>query len=95
MNASTVHSSLFYKYASRSLNIAAKASTSKKQSAVLHDKGEVGEYLLVSESEGSFIRFRIWHNELDDPALLDVVVNEGSDEGDSVTQDLVWKNMQN
>jgi hypothetical protein len=95
MNASTVHSPLFYKYTSCSFNVAAKASTSKKQLAVLHNKGEVGEYVLLSESEGSLSGLEFDNNnELDDRALLDVVVKDGSNEGDSVTQDFVWKNMQ-
>jgi hypothetical protein len=34
-------------------------------------------------------------SELDDCAFLDAVVNYGSDEDDSVTQGLVWENMQN
>jgi hypothetical protein len=31
---------------------------------------------------------------LDGRALLDVVLNDGNDEDDSVTQDFVWKNVQ-
>jgi cytochrome c556 len=34
-------------------------------------------------------------NELDDPAPLDAVVNDSSNEDDSITQDFVWENMQN
>jgi hypothetical protein len=34
-------------------------------------------------------------NELDDPALLDAVVNDSSDEDDNITQEFVWENVQN
>jgi hypothetical protein len=62
---------------------------------VLHDE-EVGEYLLLSESEESLSDSEFdTDNELDDCALPDAVVNDGSDEDDSVTQDFVWENMQN
>jgi cytochrome c556 len=56
------------------------AGTSKKRSAVLCDD-KVGEYLLLSESEES--------------AFLDAVVNDGSDEDDSATKDILWETMQN
>jgi hypothetical protein len=77
MNSSTIHSPFFYKYASHSLHIAALASTSKKQSAVLCDEEEVGAYLLLSESEGSlsYLQF-VTDNELDDHVLIDVVNDE-------------------
>jgi hypothetical protein len=75
---------LFCKCTSRSYNIATKASTTKKQSGVLHDEVEVGEYLLLSESGGSlsYSEFDA-DSELDDPALLDAVVNDSSDEDDN------------
>jgi hypothetical protein len=61
---------------------------------VLHD--EVGVYLLQSESEESLSGSEFdTGNELDDYALLDVVLNDGNIEDNIVTQDFVWKNMQN
>lgn len=35
------------------------------------------------------------HSELDNHALLEAVVNDGSDRGESVTQNSLWENMQN
>jgi hypothetical protein len=94
-NASTVHSTLVYKYASCSFNVAAKASISKQQSAVLSDE-EVGEHLLLSESEESLSDSEFdTDNVQDDHAFLDVVVNDGSDEDDNITLDFVWENMEN
>jgi hypothetical protein len=65
--------------------VAAKACTSWKRSAVLCGKEEVGEYLLLSESVGS-LSYSEYNtdNELNDHALLDVVVNTGSDEDDNI-----------
>jgi hypothetical protein len=69
------------------------ACTSKKQPDVLHN--EVGEYLLPSESEGSSSDFELdIDNELDDRALPALVVNDGSEENDIITLDLVWENME-
>jgi hypothetical protein len=63
---------------------------------VLHEEVEVGEYLLLSESKGSLLDLEFdTDNELDDCALLDVVVTYGSDEDDNITQDLDWENMEN
>jgi hypothetical protein len=63
---------------------------------VLHDEEEVGEYLLLSESEGNSSDSELdTDNELDDHAILDVMVNDGSDEDDSITQDIVWESVQN
>jgi cytochrome c556 len=95
MNASIVHSHLFYKYASHSLLVAAMASMSKKRSAVFCED-EVRECLLLSELEQSLSDSEFdTENELDNHAFLDAVVNYGSDEDDSATQDFVWENMQN
>jgi hypothetical protein len=46
----------------------------------------VGEHLLLSEPEGilSYSEYDT-DNELNDYALLDVVVNNGSDEDDNIT----------
>jgi hypothetical protein len=53
---------------------------------VLYD--EVGEYLLLSESEESLSDLEFdTDNELDDDALLNVVLYDGNDEDDSVTKD--------
>jgi hypothetical protein len=52
-NPSTVHSPRLYKYAPCCFNVAAKTRASKTQSAVLDYKGDVGAYLLPSESEGT------------------------------------------
>jgi hypothetical protein len=58
------------------------ACTSKKQPDVLHD--EVGEYLLPSESEGSLSDLELdMDNKLDDRALPELMVNDGSEENDS------------
>jgi hypothetical protein len=63
---------------------------------VLHDEAEVGENLLLSKSEGSLSYLEIDNDsELDYHALLDVVVNDGSDEDDNITQDFVSENMEN
>jgi hypothetical protein len=52
---------------------------------------EVGEYLLLSESEQNLSDSESdTENELDNCALLDAVVNDGS-----ATQDFVWENTQN
>jgi hypothetical protein len=48
-----------YKYTSQGSHVAAVASISKKQSAVLHDEEEVGEYVLLSESEDS-LSYKWW-----------------------------------
>jgi hypothetical protein len=64
-------------------------STSRKQSAILHDD-EVEECLLVSESEERSSDSEFYSDsELDDCALLDVVVNDDSDEVDDDIQDFV------
>jgi hypothetical protein len=63
---------------------------------MVHDEAGVGEYLLLSESEGSLQYSEFYSdNELDDHALLHVVVNDGSDEDYNITQDFVWENMEN
>jgi hypothetical protein len=56
---------------------------------------EVGKYLLVSESEerSSDLEFGS-DNELHDFALLDVVNND-SNEDDSIVQDFIWQDMKN
>jgi hypothetical protein len=88
-NISTVHSPLFYKHASRSSQVAGMASTNKKRLAVLRDEEEVGEYLLLSESEESLSDSEFdTDNEMDDHALLDVVVNNGRNEDDSIRKTL-------
>jgi hypothetical protein len=70
------------------------ASTSRKCTAVLRD--EELEYLLQSESEQSLSDSDFeTKDELEDRALLNTVINEGSDEDDSVTQDFVWEHMEN
>lgn len=68
-------------------------SSGRKQSAVLCDE-EVKEYLLGGESEGLWDSESDSANELDDCALLDVVVNGDSCEDDDV-QDFVWEDMEN
>lgn len=59
----------------------------------MSDEVEVGEYLLLSESGGSlsYSEFDA-DNEVDDPDL-DAVVNDGSNEDDSIAQDFVSENM--
>jgi hypothetical protein len=83
-----------YKYASCSQHVEAVTSTSRKQSAVLCDD-EVKECLLGSESEESLSDSEFdSENELDDCALLDVVVYYNSDE-DDIIQNFVWEDMNN
>jgi hypothetical protein len=70
------------------------ASTSRKQSPVLCDD-DVKECLLASESEESLSDLEFYsENELDDCALLDVAVDDDSDE-DDIIQDSVWEDMDN
>jgi hypothetical protein len=65
------------------------ASTSRKHPAVLHDD-EVREYLLVSEYEKSLSDLEFdSDNQLDDCALLDIVVNGDSYEDDDIIRDFV------
>jgi cytochrome c556 len=55
----------------------------------------VGEYLPPSESEGSLSGLEFGtDNELDDRALPELVVNDGSEENDNISPDLVWENME-
>jgi hypothetical protein len=93
MNASAVQSPLLCKYASCSQHVEAMASTSRKRSAVVCDD-EVKECLLGSESEEilSDLEFDS-ENELDDCALLDVVVDDNNDEDNDIIQDFVWEDM--
>jgi hypothetical protein len=57
---------------------------------------EVGKYLLVSESEERSSDLELdSDNELDDCALLDVVVNNDSNEDDIIVQDFIWEDMEN
>jgi hypothetical protein len=68
---------LLYEYMSQSYNGEAKASIMEKQSAVLNDEVETGEYLLLSKSEGSSTNSEFdTDSELEDHALLDAMVNE-------------------
>lgn len=53
MNVSIVEFTMFYKYASCSFHVEAMAYIRRKQSAVVHDDDEMGEYLLASKSEES------------------------------------------
>jgi hypothetical protein len=70
------------------------ASTSRKRSAVLCDD-DVKEFLLGKESEESLSESEFGsENELDDCALLDVVVDDNSDD-DDIIQDCVWEDMNN
>jgi hypothetical protein len=79
--------------ASTSKSAAGMASTSRKRTAVLHD--EDVEYLLQSESENSLSDSDLdTDNELEDRALLDTVITEGSDE-DIARRDFIWENMDN
>jgi hypothetical protein len=95
MNDSTVHS-LFSINTPRNYNVGAKTNAIKKLSVVLHYEVEVGEYLLLSDSEESLSYLKSDNdNELEDHALLDVVVNEGSDDDDNIIRDFVWENMKN
>jgi hypothetical protein len=56
----------------------------------------VGECLFGSDSEESFSVLEFdSDNELDDCALLDVVVDGDSDEDADVIQDFVWEDMNN
>lgn len=57
---------------------------------------EVGNVYLISESEerSSDLEFGS-DNELHDFALLDVVVNNDSNEDDSIVQDFIWEDMEN
>jgi hypothetical protein len=56
----------------------------------------VGEYLLQTKSEQSLSDSEFdTENEMDVHAFLDAVVNDGSDEDNSATQDFIWENMQN
>jgi hypothetical protein len=65
------------------------ASTSRKRTAVLRD--EEVEYLLQSESEQSLSDSDgDTEDELEDRALIDTVITEGSDEDDSAKQDFIW-----
>lgn len=60
---------------------------SYKQSIVLCDESEVGEYLLLSASGGSLPYSEYdTGNELNDHVLLGVVINNDSDE-DDITKD--------
>jgi hypothetical protein len=94
MNASLCKSPLLYKYASRSQHMEAMVSTSRKRSAVLCDD-DMKECLLGSESEESLSDSEFdSENELGDCALLDVVVDDDSDE-DDIIQDFVWEHMNN
>jgi hypothetical protein len=55
----------------------------------------VKECLLVSKSEGSLSDLEFGsENELDNCALLDVVVDDNIDEDDDI-QDFVWEDMNN
>jgi hypothetical protein len=92
MNASAVQFPLLYKYASCSQHVEAMASTSRKHSAVVCDD-EVKECLLGSESEEILSDSEFdSENELDDCALLDVVVDDNNDEDNDI-QDFVCEDM--
>jgi hypothetical protein len=72
----------------------AMASTSSKRSAVLCDD-KVKECLLGSKFEESLSDSEFdSENELDDCALLDVVVDDNSGEDDDI-QDFIWEDMNN
>jgi hypothetical protein len=69
------------------------ASTSRKRTAVLRDEVE---YLLQSELEQSLSDSDgDTEDELEDHALIDTVIAEGSDEDDSAKQDFIWDSMEN
>jgi hypothetical protein len=56
----------------------------------------VKECFLCSESEESFSDSEFDSEyELDDCALLDIVVDDNSDEDDDIIQDFVWEDMNN
>jgi hypothetical protein len=78
---------LLYEYMSQSYSGEAKASNMEKQSAVLSDEVETGEYLVLSKSEGSSTNSK-FDIELNDHALLDAMVNDGSNEDDLC----LWEN---
>jgi hypothetical protein len=70
------------------------AGTSRKHTAVLHDE-EVAD-LLQSKSKQSLSDSGLdTENELEDRALLDTVIIEGSDKDDDPRQDFVWENVEN
>jgi hypothetical protein len=71
--------------------VAMMAGTSKKRSAVLRDELEC---LLQSDSDQSLSDSDSdTENGLDDPAVLDTMRNEDSNDDDSGTQAFIWENI--